>query len=357
MRQLQRYVAVLLLGVVPATAYAQGFYRQTNLVSDGSVPAIRTDANLINPWGIVRGADTRWWVANNGTGTATVYDRDGVPQGRVVQLPSPSAGTPGAATGAVFNDTGGFVITDGSFYAPAEFLFATEDGTLLGWSANVAGGTQAIIAVDNSQSRAVYKGLTTALGGCGEPILYAANFRDGAVEMYDATFARIDAPYAFVDPNLPPGYAPFGIKSFGGTILVTYAQQDDARHDDVSGPGHGFVDAYDTSGNLIERVASRGSLNSPWGLAVAPGGFGPFGGDLLVGNFGDGKINAFGRRGGSVVPRGALFARDGQPIVIGDLWGIGFGNVGFLGLQHALFFAAGVADEAHGLFGSIRFVL
>src|SRR5213594_1858065 len=260
---------------------------------------------------------------------------------------------PGAPTGVVFNGGTGFAVSNGTATAPARFIFATEEGTILGWSPAVA-LTQAVVAVDNSAGGAVYKGLAIASTAAGDR-LYAANFHAGTVDVFDAGFHPVLG--GFTDADLPPGYAPFGIRHLGGTIYVTYALQDADKHDDVAGVGHGFVDAFDTEGNLLRRVASTGRLNSPWGLAVAPSDFGTFSGNLLVGNFGDGHINAFDpghfRGDGALRPRGQLHAADGRPIAIDGLWAIAFGNGAAAGPTNALFFTAGPIHEEHGLFGKL----
>ena len=323
------------------------FYEQHNLVSDGAVPADLVDAALVNAWGLVASATSPWWVADNGTDSSTLYN------GSTGAKLSLRVSVPSAPTGVVFNGGTGFVVTSGSTSGAARFIFATEEGTILGWSPSVA-PTQAVVAVDNSAGGAVYKGLAIASTAAGDR-LYATNFHAGTVDVFDAAFHPVLG--GFTDAALPPGYAPFGIRHLGGTIYVTYALQDADKHDDVAGVGHGFVDAFDTEGNLLRRVASTGRLNSPWGLAVAPADFGTFSGDLLVGNFGDGHINAFDpghfRGDGELRPRGQLHAADGPPITIDGLWAIAFGNGAAAGPTNALFFTAGPFGEAHGLFGKL----
>ena len=323
------------------------FYEQHNLVSDGAVPADLVDAALVNAWGLVASATSPWWVADNGTDSSTLYN------GSTGAKLSLRVSVPSAPTGVVFNGGTGFVVTSGSTSGAARFIFATEEGTILGWSPSVA-PTQAVLAVDNSAGGAVYKGLAIASTAAGDR-LYATNFHAGTVDVFDAAFHPVLG--GFTDAALPPGYAPFGIRHLGGTIYVTYALQDADKHDDVAGVGHGFVNAFDTEGNLLRRVASTGRLNSPWGLAVAPADFGTFSGDLLVGNFGDGHINAFDpghfRGDGELRPRGQLHAADGPPITIDGLWAIAFGNGAAAGPTNALFFTAGPFGEAHGLFGKL----
>src|SRR5213594_1298752 len=257
---------------------------------------------------------------------------------------------PSAPTGVVFNGGTGFAVSNGTATAPARFIFATEEGTILGWSPAVA-PTQAVVAVDNSAGGAIYKGLAIAGTAAGDR-LYATNFHAATVDVFDAAFHPVLG--GFTDAALPPGYAPFGVRHLGGTIYVTYALQDADKHDDVAGVGHGFVNAFDTEGNLLRRVASTGRLNSPWGLAVAPSDFGTFSGNLLVGNFGDGHINAFDPRrfqgNGQLRQQGELHAADGPPIAIDGLWALAFGNGAAAGPTNALFFTAGPFGEQHGLF-------
>ena len=332
----------------------QTSYVQTNLVSDGSVPAMTTDPNLINPWGIGHSATSPFWVSDNGAGVTTIYDGAGNPQTiaghTAITIATPKGQTtPASPTGQVFNDTGGgFDIAQNGQSASSVFLFATEDGTISGWNPKVNAGSS-VLAVDNSKggTGAVYKGLTIAQDD-GKPMLYAANFHDGTVDVFDTKFHQVNA---FTDHNLPSGYAPFNVQELKGELFVTFAQQDAAKHDDVAGAGHGFVDEFDPDGHLIARIASGNVLNSPWGLDIAPAGFGQFAGDLLVGNFGDGTINAFNLKTHDFA--GTLNGPDGKPIKIGDLWALTNGT-GAAGTDpNAVYFTAGVADEAHGLFGSL----
>ena len=354
-------------------SHSGGFYRQTNLVSD--LPIARVlDTNLVNSWGLSHSPTGPWWVSDNGTGLATVYKGDGTPfnplggtSPLVVTIPPPlgsPAGTTAAPTGNVFNPTSDFAVPvpAGPTSKPSIFIFATEDGTISGWNPNVD-KTHAIIAVDRSTATdpqgdigAVYKGLALVQTSSGN-FLYATNFRFGTVEKFDAHFNLVAS---FTDPALASDcpftgqcFAPFGIQNIGGNLVVTFALQKVGKHDDQEGPGNGFVDVFGPNGNLIRRFASGGTLNSPWGLTLAPNGFGRFGKDLLVGNFGDGRINAFDPGTGAF--RGQLQGQGGRsnPITIDGLWGLGFGNGGLAGPTDTLFFTSGPNSEMHGLFGSI----
>ena len=321
-------------------------YSVRNLVSDGFVPAEHTDPNLVNGWGITAGASVPWWVANNGTDTSTLYDGNGIARSLVVQVE-------GGPTGAVFNGGSEFVVRDRAGQSgSALFMFASENGTIHGWNPAVSPpppSTHAFVVVSRMAEGAIFKGLAIA----GDR-LYATDFHNGRVDVFDGSFMQIKSPGAFVDPALPSGFAPFGIQNLGGRIFVTYAKQDADRHDEIAGHGLGYVDAYDTAGHLLGRVASGGDLNAPWGLAWAPAGFGQFSGDLLVGNFGDGRIHAFAEApAGHFTHAGQLRDNSGQPISIDGLWGLGFGNGTASGPMTALYFAAGPDDEAHGLFGRI----
>jgi uncharacterized protein (TIGR03118 family) len=371
---------------------------QTNLVSDLPGAAQHLDPNLVNPWGIAQGP-TPLWISDNNAGVSTLYDGQGVAQPAppkaplVVSIPTPPdpLGASGAPTGTVFNidaGGGGFKVsgvdaTGKAASAPAFFLFATEDGTIVGWNPGVNPpnfvnpGTYGIIAVNNSgnnftepdpakQTGAVYKGMSIASSSsaifssdpASTTVLYVTNFRAGMVEAYDPNFKPITLTGgAFTDTNLPKGYAPFNIQVLGGKVYVTYALQNDTKHDDVAGPHHGFVDVYNLDGTGGTRLISGGALDSPWGLAFAPAGFAgitaPPNGDpiLLVGNFGNGRINAFDGTTGT--PLGQLKDPDGEPIQIDGLWGLKFGNGSAGTSTSTLYFTAGIFGEKHGLFGSL----
>ncbi len=353
---------------VPATHAAslsseEGFYQQTNLVSDISGLAKVTDAHLHNPWGLSASPTSPWWVSDNNAGVSTLYNGDGAIIPLVVTIPLPGGGPGGTPTGTVFNPVNStnpndFVVSENGKSGPSLFLFATEDGTISGWNPTVD-GTHAIIAVDRSTVGlgAVYKGL--AIGSSHhQEFIYATNFRFGTVEMFDAHFKLVRS---FTDKKLSrdcplPGqcFAPFGIQNIGGKLYVTYALQKPDKHDDQAGAGRGFVDVFDTAGHLLRRFAEHGALNSPWGLALAPSHFGRFSHDLLVGNFGDGRINAFDLDSGEF--HGQLKDEGGHPITIDGLWALAFGNGHLAGKQNELFFSAGINDEVDGLFGKIQFV-
>ncbi|PYQ38609.1 MAG: TIGR03118 family protein [Acidobacteria bacterium] len=335
--------AAALVFVTPAVARppAPNSYIVHNLVSDGSIPADHTDPHLVNAWGMARSGTSPWWVADNETAVSTLYNGSGTPQSLVVNVP-------GAPTGTVFNGGTSFVVTNGTTSGPARFLFASEDGTISGWSPAVS-PTQAVIAV-TSAAGAIYKGLAIATTPAGA-FLYAADFHNARVDVFDGSFHPVATAGGFADPDLPSGFAPFGIQNLQGLIYVTYAQQDADAEDEVAGPGLGFVSVFDPDGHFRARVASGGPLNAPWGLAIAPADFGSFSGDLLVGNFGDGRINAYDLA--TFEAKGHLKTPDHKPLAIDGLWGIGFGNGVNAGPTTTLFFAAGPDDETHGLFGSV----
>jgi uncharacterized protein (TIGR03118 family) len=325
-------------------------YQQTNIVSDIPGLAAQTDHNLINPWGLSLSPEGLFRVSDNGTGLSTVYDVRGDPHPTTVQIPLPPGDTGTATpTGNVRNTTNDFVITQSGHSAPASILFATEDGTITAWNEQVD-RNHALLAVDNSGSGAVYKALTLA-GTSQGTFLYATNFHNGTVDVFDGHFRQVHRAGAFTDPNLPAGFAPFGIRNINGTIFVTYALQDADKQDDVAGPGNGFIDEFDTSGNLIARFAGQGALNSPHGMAVAPSDFGAFSNALLVGNFGDGRINAFDLSTGRFL--GQLSDAGGHPIANPGIWGMTFGNGASGTRKNTLYFVAGINGEKDGLLGAI----
>ncbi len=342
-------VAALLAIFSTVAAFAAGAktasgnsYVVHNLVSDQPGVADRTDPNLVNAWGLTSLPTSPWWVADNGTDVSTIYRADG-------STARPPVGVASAPTGAASNTGSGFVVSRGPHSGPAVFLFATEEGKILGWNPNVD-PDNAVVGADRSNVDAIYKGL--ALFG---DTLYATDFHNASVDMFTSAFGLVNAPGAFVDPNIPHGFAPFGIVAIDGKILVSYAKQDADREDDVAGQGLGYVDAYSPSGALLQRLVSRGQLNAPWGMAMAPHGFGAFGGDLLVGNFGDGEINAYQPQASGTFERVGALKSGHHEILIDGLWALAFGKgTANNGPIDTLFFTAGPDDENHGLFGTIR---
>jgi uncharacterized protein (TIGR03118 family) len=339
------------------TSRAEGVPDETTYIGKKLVRdlsgAITTDPDLINPWGVAFFPGGPFWISDNGTGVSTVYDGDGTKIALTVTIPAPMTTPPGtksAPTGQLANVTGDFSTPDtAATPAPAKFIFATEDGTIAAWNRSGYYATQAVIVADNSASKAVYKGLALGSNSIGN-FLFATNFYSGKIDVFDKNFHLVTiSDNIFKDPAIPSGYAPFGIANVNGDLFVTYAQQDTQMHDDVPGPGNGFVDVFDTSRHFLRRLATRGRLNSPWGLALAPLGFGKFGGNLLVGNFGDGRINVFGLQGDFL---GQLGTTDRQPFTIPGLWSLTFGGAAKSN-PDTLFVTAGPGDEKHGLFGSI----
>jgi len=317
-------------------------FKQTNLVSDIPGMAKTTDADLVNPWGVSFSSTSPFWVSDNGTGLATLYNGAGDKLGLVVSIP-PAGSAP---TGQVFNSTSNF---NGDL-----FIFASEDGSITGWRGALGTTAETLLTPSGG---AVYKGLAIGTTASGT-YLYATDFHNGQITVLPGTGAPALTGH-FTDPNLPAGYAPFNIQNIGGQLYVTYAVQDAAKHDDVAGAGNGIVDVFDLQGNLVKRLISNGGpLNSPWGMAIAPDGFGNFGSDLLVGNFGDGTINAFDPTTGKLL--GQVDGSDGKPLVNLGLWDLTFGNGGNGGSPDDLYFTAGIPGpgevEDHGLFGSIAVV-
>jgi uncharacterized protein (TIGR03118 family) len=328
-------------------------YEQANLVSDGAVPARTIDPHLKNPWGIAAIPGAPFWIADNGRGLSTLYDGIGGIVPLTVTIPPPKGspkGTTATPTGIVWNPNGQqFLVAP---QLAALFIFATEDGTISAWNPTVD-LHNAVLKVDNSEggNGAVYKGLALATNPTGI-FLYATNFRNGTVDVFDANFKPAKLPASFHDPKIPAGYAPFGIALINGNLFVTYALQDAAKHDDQKGPGRGFVNVFDTQGNWVARFASRGALNSPWGIARAPLNFGPFSARILIGNFGDGRINGFDPDGNFDF-RGSLHDREGRPIKIDGLWSIAFGTA-VASDPAKLYFTAGTNGETDGLFGLLQ---
>ncbi|HEY3704429.1 MAG TPA: TIGR03118 family protein [Terracidiphilus sp.] len=337
-------------------------YAQTNLVSDQPGMAAATDPNLVNAWGMSRGTATPWWVSDNGMGVTTLYTGTGSIVPLVVTIPGAESGQSGTPTGQVFNGTTDFNLASG---APAKFIFATEDGTISGWNPAVQ-PTTAVIKV-NTHSASVFKGL--AMATVGDPqgthsnYLYAADFRKGRIAVYDTKFHlvrfgrdgdRDDDDNAFRDERIPHGFAPFNVQNIGGNLYVAFAKQDSEKHDEVDGPGLGYVDVFSPTGRLLQRFEHSMWLNGPWGLAQAPSDFGANSHDILVGQFGSGNILSYDAASGRL--RGPLYGTDNNPVTIDGLWGIAFGSGGASGPATTLYFTAGPGGEQHGLFGTLTAV-
>ena len=317
-------------------------YVQTNLVSDQTGQALVTDPNLVNPWGLSNAPTSPLWVSDNGADVSTLYSAaDGATPAIVPLVVSIPGGAP---TGQVFNSTAQFWLPGGN---PALFIFAGENGMISAW--NKDQGTAAVLVA--STKNAVYKGLAIQPFP-SFPRLLAANFNSGRIDVFGKAFHRVNlGPSAFWDPAMPKGYAPFNVAVVGSRVFVSYAKQDSMKHDDVAGAGHGFIDVYSADGMLLSRFAKRGVLNSPWGLTIAPAGFGAFAGDLLVGNFGDGRIHAYNPWSGHL--DGTLRDSSGAPIWIEGLWALMPGN-GTSAPADQVWFSAGPGGEAHGLLGLLR---
>ena len=335
-------IGLLLAFALPAAARnvnATNTYSLQILQSDtAAVP----DTDLVNGWGIVASPTSPWWVSDNGTHKSTLYNGNtGAKLGLVVTVP-------GGPTGVVFNGSpNDFKVDAGTGLVASRFIFATDDGQIAGWNGV---GTAAISAVPPSDD--IYLGLAIGNNGVANH-LYVANFNHNEVEVLDGSFHEVSLSGDFEDPDLPDGYGPFNVQNIGGVLYVAYAKQDETGNEEVHGEGLGIVDSFDLNGNFLARVATGGDLNAPWGMAMAPSDFGRFSGDLLVGNFGDGRIHAFRAGEDGWEEHGVVKGVDHRPIVIDGLWGIGFGNDAGAGPKTTLFFAAGPEDETHGLFGSI----
>jgi uncharacterized protein (TIGR03118 family) len=332
---------------------APALFSRKDLVSDQPGMAVQTDPQLVNPWGLAFGLSTFFWVANNGTATSTLYDGDGNVHSDVVGGPVslPVEGEEAGPTGVVFNGGDGFQMTSGDASGPARFIFATMSGQLIAWSADVD-PRNAVVVADDSANGSRYFGLAILTSG-SRTLLYAADFPNRQIDVYDQSFhpAGSLAQSAFIDPQLPTGYAPFGIQAIEGRIYVAYAQLNAGSGDEEAGPGNGYVSVFDADGAFIARVASRGLLNAPWGMTRAPASFGDFGGALLIGNFGDGRITAYDAQTYQVL--GQLESDLDKPIAIPGLWAISFGNGAMAGEENDLYFTAGPGDEMHGIFGEI----
>jgi uncharacterized protein (TIGR03118 family) len=354
-------VALLTTAVASRALAAQTFlYTQTNLTSNLPNQAANQDPNLQNAWGVaflpstVFPGGSPFWLSDNNSGLSTLYDAAGALVAPPVNIPSPTSMTGGTPTGLVSNLN---IVTDptANDFMSDVFIFDTEDGTIVGWQTpSMTFNTQAIVRVDNSHSGAVYKGLAIANDSDGDSHLYATNFNSGAVDVFDFDYsANTTLPGKFVDPKLPKGFAPFGIELINGNLWVSYAKQDNAKHDPVNMRGNGFVDIFTTDGMFVRRFASRGQLNSPWGMMMAPSNFGVAANQVLIGDFGDGHINVYTPNG---FPRGQLQTQKGfllRPLVIDGLWKLINGNGAAGVTTDTVYFSAGPNHETNGLFGTI----
>src|ERR1017187_310013 len=346
------YVTVLLLTAarLASSATPANAYLVHNLVADQPGLADFTDPNLVNPWGFATSATSPFWLTDGGAGLSTVYTSNGTPNATTHPTVPPSAKgtTPSTPTGIIANATGGFLVQG----KVPNFIFVTADGALSAWASGVS-ATQAQLMVDNSGSGAVYFGLAiSATTTNAAPLLYAANFASGNIDVFDTNFKPVPMPGAFLDASVPAGYAPFNIQNVGGKLFVMYAKQNAAKNFATLGAGLGYVAIFDLSGNLIKHLASNGPLNAPWGVAVAPSTFGAFASDVLIGNFGDGTVNAFDPNTGSAL--GALQDQNGNTITCPGLWGLIVGNGVSGGDANAVYLIAGGASQKHGVMASIQ---
>jgi uncharacterized protein (TIGR03118 family) len=346
----------------PATGFTD-----TALVSNkvGVVATTTTiDANLSNPWGIAVAPGLPFWIADNNSNLSTLYSGAGEVETQEITgstdvgiaIPSSAAGVPSNPTGQVYNGGGGFLIATPNGQETAQFMFDGEGGTIAAWAKD--SGAAAVTAYDDGvvdgANHAVYKGLAIGTAS-GATYLYATDLHNSKVDVFDTNFAKPPAMQGkFVDANMPAGFVPFGIAAVNNQLYVTFAMQDQAMHDEVTGAGLGYVDAFDFNGNLLNRFASAGALNAPWGIAVAPAGFGSLAGDVLIGNFGDGTVNIFTPNGTSVATSvGALMVSNGGALSIPGLWSLAFGNGDPDKPSTTLFYTAGFANQTDGVFGSI----
>jgi uncharacterized protein (TIGR03118 family) len=337
--------AAALVAAAPAHA---GSFTQSNLTSDGYIVTPNTDANLKNPWGISFSPTGPFWVSDNNSGLTTLYNTAGAPQSLVVTIPPVNGNPIGSPTGQVFNPGTGFVVTEGANSGPAAFLFDTEDGTISGWNPSVD-AANAVIAVNDSANGAVFKGLALYTDAKGATYLLAADLFNGVVDVFDTNFKLVRS---FRDKNLEAVYAPHNVAVLNGNIYVAYAWVNHDRNDVVPHQHWGVVEQVDISGHIVHK-RKGGVLNAPWGLAIAPKGFGRFAGDLLVGNFGDGRITAYTTD--TLMEKGQLMSAPKTPIAISGLWGLIVGNGGSGGSASDVYFTAGPNNEADGLFGSLSY--
>jgi uncharacterized protein (TIGR03118 family) len=351
----------------PSAAPVSSGFADTVLVSDKvGVVATTTiiDANLSNPWGVAIAKDLPFWIADNNSNLSTLYSGMGDNEtGSItgasevgITIPASAAGVPANPTGQVYNGNGGFLISTSAGKESALFIFDGEGGTIAAWAGD--SGSTAVTAYDdgvtNGANHAVYKGL--ALGSVsGSAFLYATDLHNNKVDVFDTNFTKpTDMQGKFIDPAIPAGFVPFGITALNDQLYVSYTKQDAAKHDETTGAGLGYVDVFDFSGNFVSRFASAGVLNAPWGMAIAPAGFGSLAGDVLIGNFGDGKINVFAPNGTALATSvGPLTVTNGGAISIPGLWSLVFGNGDSDKPLTTLFYTAGFADQTDGVFGSI----
>jgi uncharacterized protein (TIGR03118 family) len=350
-------------GVPPA---AMGF-TDTALVSNNNAifaTAKTIDANLQNPWGIAVAPGAPFWIADNNSNLSTLYSGVGANETQAITgspnigiaIPASAAGVQANPTGQVYNGNGGFLIATSAGQESSLFIFDGEGGTIAAWAKD--SGATAVTAYDdgvvNGANHAVYKGLAIGTVG-GAAFLYATDLHNNKVDVFDTNFSKPAAMQGkFVDPNIPAGFAPFGIQALNGNLYVTFAKQDSAKHDETTGAGLGYVDVFDFSGNLVGQFASAGALNAPWGIAIAPAGFGSLQGDVLIGNFGDGTISIFSPNGTALANfEGPLMSTAGQPLTFPGLWSLAFGNGDADKPVTTLFYTAGFADQTDGVFGGI----
>jgi uncharacterized protein (TIGR03118 family) len=345
--------ALVLAGIGVAATLARGggprnAYVMRPLVSDEHSRAPLVDRRLVNAWGLAASPTGPWWTGNEASSTSTLYAADGRKQVLTVSVP-------GGPTGVAYYGGKALRVSARGKSDPARFVYACEDGMLRAWTPTVPVGwsTQSVVVVDEAAEAAVFRGVAIAGGR-----VYATDFHNGRVDVYDGHWRRVHRTGAFVDRSIPEWYAPFGIRALGGHLFVTYVWRAPVNGNDA--PTGGYVDEFDLDGNLLARVAHKGPMNAPWGLAVAPRSFGPFGGDLLVGNFGDGRINAYRRSGSRWAFDGTLHNRHGRPLVVNGLWALSFGNGAMAGATDTLFFSSGPHDwygptelGVHGLVGTI----
>ncbi|MGO9718864.1 MAG: TIGR03118 family protein [Steroidobacteraceae bacterium] len=352
----------------PATmATGTATFTDTALVVDKAEVVATTatiDANLQNPWGIAMATGLPFWIADNNSNLATLYRGTGAIDTQAVTgsadvgvaIPASAAGVQANPSGQVYNGKGGFLIPTSSGQESALFIFDGEGGTIAAWAKD--SGATAVTAYDdgvaNGADHAVYKGLALGTIG-GAAYLYATDLHNNKVDVFDTNFSKPAAMQGkFIDPNIPAGFVPFGIAALNSQLYVTFAMQDTEKHDEFPGAGFGYVDIFDFSGNLVSRFASGGALNAPWGMAIAPAGFGSLEGDVLIGNFGDGTINIFTPNGTALAKsEGHLMASNGNALAFPGLWSLVFGNGDSDKPLTTLFYTAGFADQTDGVFGSI----